>query len=70
MNRESVSSSNLKSIGYNPTSKILEVEFLHGGIYQYSNVPSTVYSELMAAASHGSYFSRNIRNDYDCAKLV
>ncbi|MEM7061866.1 MAG: KTSC domain-containing protein [Cyanobacteria bacterium P01_B01_bin.77] len=61
MNRTSVSSSNLASVGYDPNSQTLEIEFLHGGIYQYSNVPLSVYEGLMAASSHGSYFDQNVK---------
>jgi KTSC domain len=61
MNRIPVSSSNLASVGYDPGNQSLEVEFLHGGIYRYSGVPSSVYDGLMAADSHGSYFDRYIK---------
>ncbi len=71
MKRETVKSSNLASIGYDESSKILEIEFLNGGIYQYLNVPLDVYEELMNAKSHGTYFSANIRNNtsYKTKKL-
>jgi hypothetical protein len=69
MKRQSVESSNLASIGYDAENEILEVEFNHGGVYQYSDVPQDVYEELMSASSHGKYFSANIRNDYDYVKL-
>ncbi|NND23547.1 MAG: KTSC domain-containing protein [Acidimicrobiia bacterium] len=69
MERESVSSSNIASIGYDSENEILEVAFNHGGIYQYSAVPSNVYKELMSAPSHGVYFSANIRNVYDYVKM-
>ncbi len=38
MDRTSVTSSNIRSIGYDPRSKILEVEFTSGDIYQYFNI--------------------------------
>lgn len=63
MKRQSVHSSNIASIGYDDNNKILEIEFQHGGIYQYLNVPFDVYEELMDANSHGTYFSANIRNN-------
>ena len=69
MNRKSVESSNLESIGYDAENEILEVEFKHGGVYQYFDVPQNVYEELMNASSHGVYFSANIRNDYEYQKL-
>lgn len=69
MNRTPVDSSNLASVGYDASSEILEVEFKHGGIYQYSDVPEDVYEELMSASSHGIYFSANIRNDFNYIKI-
>lgn len=69
MNRKSVESSNLASVGYDAENEILEVEFNHGGVYQYFDVPEQVYEELMNADSHGVYFSANIRNDYEYQKL-
>jgi KTSC domain len=61
MNRISVSSSNLASIGYDSSTQVLEVEFLDGSIYQYSDVPSSVYAGLMAASSHGSYLAQHVK---------
>jgi len=61
MNRTSVSSSNLASVGYDPENMILEIEFQHGGIYQYFDVPESVYQSLMNADSHGKYFDAYIK---------
>lgn len=69
MKRQSVESSNLESIGYDAENEILEVEFKHGGVYQYFDVPENVHKELMNADSHGKYFAANIRNDYEYQKL-
>ena len=46
-----VKSSNVASVGYNETQKIMEIEFHSGGIYQYLNVEKTTYLELMKASS-------------------
>ncbi len=61
MNRTAVSSSNLASVGYDPVSMVLEIEFHSGGIYQYSNVPEAKYEGLMKAGSHGTYFDAYIK---------
>lgn len=61
MKRTPVNSSNLASIGYDTSSETLEIEFLHGGVYQYYDVPLTVYESLMSASSHGTYFDKNIK---------
>lgn len=42
MNRVPVSSSNIRSVGYDPQAQIPEVEFHNGGVYQYSHVSETV----------------------------
>lgn len=69
MNRTPVSSSNLRSVGYDSSTNTLEIEFNNGGIYQYSGVPYSVYQGLMAASSHGSYFHAHIRDSYPYRKI-
>jgi len=69
MERKTVSSSNIASIGYDERNQILEIEFNRGDIYQYMDVPSSVHKALMNADSHGKYFSANIRNNYHPVKL-
>ena len=68
MIRETVSSSELRSIGYGNTM-ILEVEFQNGGVYQYFEVPKGAHAELMSASSKGRYFNQNIRNVYRCKRV-
>ena len=69
MKRTPVNSSNLVSVGYDPRSLTLEVEFRRGSVYQYFDVPEFEHQELMQAESHGIYFNANIRDDYRCTKL-
>lgn len=69
MRRVPVSSSNLVSVGYDPDSRILEIEFRQGAVYQYSNVPASVHSGLMNAASHGTYFHDHIRDRYPTTRI-
>ncbi len=61
MKRKSIESSNLESVGYDEKKQILEIEFNHGGVYQYFDVPQDIFDELMDAGSHGSYFYHNIK---------
>lgn len=62
-----VVSSNIFSIGYEAGT--LYVAFNHGGLYAYSGVPVDVYRNLMAAASHGSYFAAHVKNRYPYTRL-
>lgn len=61
MQRTPVQSSNLASVGYDPPSATLEVEFHSSGIYQYFGVPSEIYEGLMSAGSKGTYFDQRIK---------
>lgn len=69
MRRQSVSSSNIASIGFDSQSQTLEIEFLNGGIYQYFDVPENVFNDLMNAGSHGEYLARNIKGSYRYSKV-
>ncbi len=69
MERVPVQSSNLRAIGYDSATEILEVEFLDDAVYEYKNVPQVIYEQLMSAPSHGSYFSREISRSYSYNKI-
>lgn len=68
MKREPVSSTSIRSIGYELESKTLEVE-LKAGIYQYFGVPPRVFDDLRQAASKGRYYSKFIRDEYKFRKV-
>ncbi len=69
MDRVSVVSTNIRSVGYDPESSTLEVEFNSGSIYQYLDVPESEYEGLMNAASKGRYLNRNIKGRYEDIKV-
>lgn len=68
MHRQPVSSSNLVSVGYDQSRQLLEIEF-KTGLYEYYDVPEPIYSGLITAASHGSYFHAYIKDKYRYLKL-
>ncbi|MFA5188286.1 MAG: KTSC domain-containing protein [Patescibacteria group bacterium] len=69
MQRQSVNSTDLKSVGYEPQTNILEIEFKKGSIYQYSEVPDYIYTGLIGAASHGKYFNAHIKKHFSFRKI-
>lgn len=70
MDRQTVSSSNIASVGYDPDTETLEVEFLKNGrIYQYYNVPEFMFERLLEAPSVGVFFNAEIKNDFACSPL-
>lgn len=69
MNRVPVSSSNVDSVGYDPETMTLEIEFKNGAVYQYFDVPDMEHRNLVSADSVGTYLNRNIKNLYRYSKL-
>ncbi|MHA2227478.1 MAG: KTSC domain-containing protein [Candidatus Hodarchaeales archaeon] len=69
MDRKNVRSSNIRSIGYDPDRKILEVEFKSRNIYHYYGVPLNRFNDLMTASSHGKYLNRYIKGIYQYKKI-
>lgn len=69
MKRSAIKSSNLASVGYNKSKKILEIEFTHGGVYQYFEVPGEVYSKLLSAESAGKFFNSEIRDKFSSKRV-
>ena len=62
MNMITVASSNISAIGYEGST--LYIRFHSGSVYEYYNVPSSVYNGLMSASSKGTYHSDFIKNRY------
>jgi hypothetical protein len=69
MQREPVESTTMRSVGYDRTDQVLEVEFRSGDIYQYLDVPPAIHKELSSAESKGQYFNSEIRDTYEFVRL-
>ena len=69
MQRIPVSSSNIRSIGYDPQSALLEVEFVSGDVYQYFDVPEHLYRQFLNGSSHGQFLNDHIRYNYRYQKV-
>ena len=69
MQRKSVNSSTIRSVGYEPSSQNLEIEFTSGSIYQYSRVSPEIHRKLMAAPTIGSYFKNNIEEEFSAKRI-
>jgi hypothetical protein len=69
MHRSSVSSSNIRSVGYEPDSFTLEIEFNDGSTYQYYGVPEVEFDAFMNSSSKGRYFNAYIKGRYDTSRV-
>jgi hypothetical protein len=76
VNRQSVTSSNVKEVGWEPDEDAgsdeqkgkngtLEVEFHSGHVYQYFNVPEQVFRALVTADSPGRALNRDVIGRYE-----
>jgi hypothetical protein len=68
MERVPVSSTNVASIGYDPVTLTLELEFTNGSIYQYFDVPQSIHDEIMSSSSVGKVVNALIKQNYRFAK--
>jgi hypothetical protein len=69
MEKQPVKSRILRFVGYNATTKILEIEFHSGLVYQYSGVPLNVYKNLMRSNEIGKYFTEKIRTQFQTKQV-
>lgn len=64
MKRHYVESSLARSVGYNPETLVLEIEFRPNGmVWQYFGISETMYHEMMSG-SIGKYFNQYIKGQY------
>jgi KTSC domain len=70
LERQAVKSRILRSVGYDETTKNLEIEFQSGLVYQYAGVPAKVYAALMQSGEMGKYFSEKVRPKFQTKQVV
>ncbi len=71
MDRISVASSNVASVGYEENTSTLEVEFKNGSVYQYLDVPADHFRALSGGglSSVGKYLNTEIKPRYRCEQI-
>jgi KTSC domain len=62
--RQPVHSHALAAVGYSKRLHALEVEFVNGAIYRYSNVPPEIYRDLLGAPSKAQFYDANVRGRF------
>lgn len=64
MTRIKVHSNILLSVGYEPDSELLELEFPNNGIYEYHKVHPVIYMGLMHTEAKEAYFDKHIKDKF------
>ena len=67
--RRKVNSGAIRSVGYDPSGQLLEIEFSSGSIVQYSRVGSETHRRLMSAPSMQSYFRDHIEESFSARRV-
>jgi hypothetical protein len=60
----------LRSVGYDESTKTLEIEFTSGLVYQYSGVPLKVFTDLMHSGEIGKYYSEKVRPKFQTKQVI
>lgn len=59
----------LESVGYDPETRTLRVQFRGGGLYDYLDVPPEVFRFILAAEHPWSAWQEHITSAYDYRRL-
>lgn len=69
MERKPVESSTIKSIGYDPETGVLEIEFIGGREYRYFDVADHIHAEFLQAKSKGHFFYSKIKSAHPYERI-
>jgi hypothetical protein len=56
-------------MGYDDPTKILEIEFQNGLIYQFTDVPPKIYADLRKSSEIGKYFTDKVRTKFKSKQI-
>lgn len=70
MTRTPVSSSSIKSLGHDPATNTLEIEFNSGRVYQHAGVTAQQHAALLAAPSIGKHYNATVRGKFDHTEVT
>ena len=59
----------ISTIDYDPASSMLRITFVSGLIYEYKDVPETVYQGLKTSTAKGIYLNKNIKGKFQYEKI-
>lgn len=68
MQRKPVKSSMINSIGYDPSTQLMEVEFKNGDVYHYEGIKPHVHSMLVNSKSVGIHLAKHIAPNHKYKK--
>lgn len=64
-----VRSAMASAIGYDEAHHTLQVEFLNGSVYQYSDVDAQIWKELRESSSVGKVYNAKVKGNFPSRRL-
>ena len=69
MERKPVKSDKVRAVGYDPKSRVMEVQLRDGTVLAYSGVSQEVHRQFMNAPSPSSYYEDKIADDFPSRRV-
>lgn len=66
MEKLAVQSTAISAVGH---TRVLEIQFTSGKVYQFFGVPEDVYIAFLQSGSKGQYFNQHIRGKYPSQEI-
>ncbi len=67
---QTIHSSFISQIGYEPRTKTAIVTFTRGGVYTYKNVNAKTYAAWLRSDSKGSFYATKIKTHYASVRVA
>jgi hypothetical protein len=68
--RVQVQSTVIASVGYDETTRMLDIEFHSGAVWRYLDVPPEIHRALLDADSKGRFYNANIKGRFKARKIL
>jgi hypothetical protein len=59
----------ISAFHYDSKRHVLQVVFISGTVYEYINVPETMYTAMKSSFSKGTYFNKHIKDHFSFKKI-
>jgi hypothetical protein len=69
MERKRINSDKIRAVGYDPRSRVMEVELRDGAVLAYSGVSQEVHRQFMNAPSPSSYYEDKIADEFSARRV-
>lgn len=69
MERKRINSDKIRAVGYDPRSRVMEVELRDGAVLAYSGVSQEVHRQFINAPSPSSYYEDKIADEFSARRV-